>query len=1013
LTRDRRELLPGRVAAAHASLGADETGELTVAAGKAAELEISPATLTLSADDGAVLFTATGTDADGNPTTDLGPLSWSILSGPITGIDPSTGSFDPGGAGSGTVGVSSGYGPAAVSGTITVTPGRAAALVAAPDTLSISADAAPVTFTATGADADGNPTTDLGTLTWTIASGPITAIAAATGDFDPVAAGSGTVRVSSSHGPSDDTGSIQVLPGQAAALVVAPDTLTIVQGDTAVGFVATGADGDGNPTTDLGTLTWSIASGPIAAIHPATGLFTPTVPGTGAIRATSSHGPSDATGAVTVLQQATLVGDFTSPASVNEDQSFTLVLTVDNTGESDAAGVAPCGPVPGGTSSAVVTAGPTPPSAAIAAGGSAAFSWTITPGLSGSLSFTGCAAGTDAATGAPVATGNVGSDAIAVQQAAALDASLSIPDRIPLGGSFTVTMDVTNSGQATATGVAPGALTTGGSGAASLVTGPSPASAVIAGGGAASFQWTYRAEALGTLQLSGAAAGTDANEGTGIGTGTVSSNLADIVDVTLLASDPLGDGTSFAFVFGHAGRIYVGPRASGAGAVRFLPDGSAPESVSFAFPRDTTGNSSQNNSAPPYPSIGRTLCNDDTHECGPDNEDGRGLFTSGVIAGTGWLVVGGARSGGDLDYVYMTPDTGTSLDFRYVDLSQGLGGGTEGFSAMHVFTGRVYLGFPDTGGSRPYLLALITTPASPGLDAQEPTHYLDLEGDKMPRLSTAGNAIIDTFQDFGSRLYLANAGAWIRSTTTLPGPYGDSPGHWAVCMPSAAAYTAKTSLLTAKTANLEPADRAVPQMASFKGRLYAARNTTAGPQLWGCNPATGGSATDCDPGDWFLVAANSSGDLQLSQFNNPGSTRIALLAATPDFLYVGYDNPSGIQVFRTSSATPLARADFEGELAARPRSTRPPAQAWAAVAWGYPATSASSTARRSSSPATPPSTWSPATGPRRSGCTRSRLDADGPGLNVVSCERSTSLSRWHLVAMISRSGHADSTDAVE
>ena len=49
-------------------------------------------------------------------------------------------------------------------------------------------------------------------------------------------------------------------------------------------------------------------------------------------------------------------------------------------------------------------------------------------------------------------------------------------------------------------------------------------------------------------------------------------------------------------------------------------------------------------------------------------------------------------------------------------------------------------------------------------------------------------------------------------------------------------------------------------------------------------------ATQCDPGDWSLIAANSSGDTQLSQFNNPNNTHISLLAATQTHLYVGFDN---------------------------------------------------------------------------------------------------------------------------
>ncbi|MEN8162266.1 MAG: hypothetical protein ABFS41_19500, partial [Myxococcota bacterium] len=44
--------------------------------------------------------------------------------------------------------------------------------------------------------------------------------------------------------------------------------------------------------------------------------------------------------------------------------------------------------------------------------------------------------------------------------------------------------------------------------------------------------------------------------------------------------------------------------------------------------------------------------------------------------------------------------------------------------------------------------------------------------------------------------------------------------------------------------------KAVPQMAVFRGRLYAARNTTDGPQLWGCDPAV---AARLNPRDQFRL----------------------------------------------------------------------------------------------------------------------------------------------------------------
>jgi hypothetical protein len=396
-------------------------------------------------------------------------------------------------------------------------------------------------------------------------------------------------------------------------------------------------------------------------------------------------------------------------------------------------------------------------------------------------------------------------------------------------------------------------------------------------------------------------------------------DLAPPPPVTQLFTDPFGDGTRSAFVFKYGGMIYLGPRKTGKGALRAHPDGSSCETVTFAFQADQSGGSITRNTQPaPYPSIGHEGCAANTHNCGPDNEDGRGIFGAGTIAGKEWLVVAGVRTAGDLNYAYMTSDTGLTLGFRYVDLAPMMGPQTKGSSAMHVFNGRVYLGFPDSGGKRPYLVVVKTTPGTPGLDATA-SDAENLGADLMPGIGVSGTpanpadpSIIDSIIDFKNKLYVLNNGGCICSKTAAPGSYTAS--GWAPCTPSAADFTAKTSITTSKVGEIEPADKAFPQLAVFKGRLYAGRNTTTGPQLWACTPGADGAKDLCDPGDWTLVAANSTGDGSLSQFDNPDNTRISLVSATADHLYVGFDNAKqGLVVFRSNSTAPGARSDFEGE----------------------------------------------------------------------------------------------------
>jgi hypothetical protein len=131
---------------------------------------------------------------------------------------------------------------------------------------------------------------------------------------------------------------------------------------------------------------------------------------------------------------------------------------------------------------------------------------------------------------------------------------------------------------------------------------------------------------------------------------------------------------------------------------------------------------------------------------------------------------------------------------------------------------------------------------------------------------------------------------------------------WITITPTAVAYTARASLRVLGAGRLAARDRAVPQIVQFGGNLFVARNTTVGPQLWTCNPAFG----RCNASDWRLVAPNSSGDMLLTQFDDPGLTAVTMLVATPAYLYVGFDSAVGVRVFRTSNPSAATRADFEG-----------------------------------------------------------------------------------------------------
>ena len=197
-----------QITATRAAAGLTAQAGLTVVAAAASQIAIVDAPgsagapigdrtgLTTDSDGGLLAF-AVSLDAFGNFVADA-PVTWSL-----TGV---AGIFAAGPSASvaidfSTPGIGTLHAGGAQTGNLTVIPGRAAQLAISPPALSVSADAAPVGFTATALDGDGNATTNTGALTWSIASGPITAIDPASGSFTPTAAGTGTIAIASSLGP--------------------------------------------------------------------------------------------------------------------------------------------------------------------------------------------------------------------------------------------------------------------------------------------------------------------------------------------------------------------------------------------------------------------------------------------------------------------------------------------------------------------------------------------------------------------------------------------------------------------------------------------------------------------------------------------------------------------------------------------------------------------------------------------------------------------------------------------
>ena len=265
-----------------------------VSAGRAIKLRLDPSSARLRAGGAPRQFVVKGEDAQGQDTDDVGTLRWSIVDGTFGDFEATAGAdatLTPRRAGAGRLYIESSYEVALTSGTIEVRPGPVARLGLDPNSLTLSADDDPVQFEAQGFDAFDNVTDDVGTLTWAT-NGDISFLGEL-GELEPVTAGTGTITVTSSLGPAATSGTIEITRGELKTISIHPHTWSGKVGDPAQQFSAVGSDGDGNVVPDIGTLSYRIASGDIAAIDEQTGLFTPTVAGEGTIEVTSSYGFQD------------------------------------------------------------------------------------------------------------------------------------------------------------------------------------------------------------------------------------------------------------------------------------------------------------------------------------------------------------------------------------------------------------------------------------------------------------------------------------------------------------------------------------------------------------------------------------------------------------------------------------------------------------------------------------------------------------------------------------------------
>lgn len=218
---------------------------------------------------------------------------------------------------------------------------------------------------------------------------------------------------------------------------------------------------------------------------------------------------------------------------------------------------------------------------AIAPGATVTFTWTCTGGTPGTANLSAAVSAVDAGSGAnasPTITGV----AVLVQAPAALVATLTPPPAsVAVDTPAAVALVLRNTGGATArvTAVAPAI---GPSGACSAAA---PATRDIAGGESFRFDWTCTASSAGTYNLGATVTAGDVNTGAAVPV-TVAAVALDVtaaepapasapgsLEVALIATDPLGDGTAEPLLGEVNGAVWVGPALDGRTVAWLDPEG--------------------------------------------------------------------------------------------------------------------------------------------------------------------------------------------------------------------------------------------------------------------------------------------------------------------------------------------------------------------------------------------------------------------------------------------------------
>ena len=223
-----------------------------------------------------------------------------------------------------------------------------------------------------------------------------------------------------------------------------------------------------------------------------------------------SGGALATSNAITIDAPAALSAGLTVPSLEDLGNTFTVTMSVQNTGGTTANSVVPGSLSIIGTGGAIVVAPVAPANANIAAGVTDFFTYTFSAAGSGTISFQGQASGTDSNSGLGIASSLTQSTIVTIESAANLQTQslVASPSTVGTGADITVIYTVANTGQTTANNVSPVVGATVPSTVAYL-SGPVPAVVNLPGSTPQSFTYIYQAITGTSTAFTATAYGTD------------------------------------------------------------------------------------------------------------------------------------------------------------------------------------------------------------------------------------------------------------------------------------------------------------------------------------------------------------------------------------------------------------------------------------------------------------------------------------------------------------------------